>query len=110
VSEINQELELDLEAPSGLERRRFLRNAAVAGVTAAWSAPLIQTVAYATGGHHPPPGSPFTPGECPRTDGRTTTGDTKSKESHHTTNNHTKDNSDNSHGNSRDNSKDWWDD
>jgi hypothetical protein len=81
MSENHEMEELDVEVSgSGLDRRRFLRSAGIAGITAAWTAPLIQTVAYATG-THPPPGSPFTPGECPPS--RTTTGDTHDKPPDH---------------------------
>jgi len=48
--------------PKGMERREFLRKAAITGATAAWAAPLIQTVA-ATPAFAQTAGTPQ-PGAC----------------------------------------------
>ncbi|MGH2788007.1 MAG: hypothetical protein ACRDJV_08860 [Actinomycetota bacterium] len=51
------------EAGDGHSRRRFLRSAAITGLAAAWSAPIIQTIAPEMAlaqddQHHPRPGTP----------------------------------------------------
>ena len=51
-----------MEEKKSLERRDFLRKAAITGAAAAWAAPIVQTVAatpaFATG----------TPAPCPKSD------------------------------------------
>ncbi|MGH2573176.1 MAG: twin-arginine translocation signal domain-containing protein [Actinomycetota bacterium] len=73
---------MDAEESTGLERRTFLRKAALTGLAAAWAAPIVQTVAppaFATGDVTPAP-TPTTTGDTGDDDTDTTDEETSSQD------------------------------